>query len=104
MRSNFIAYEKSGVSCLLIKSDLEALGVPVAKAAGALGISRQHLYRVIKGECPVSADLAWRLEQAIGSTAEFWLSVQINYDVAQIRNSKSKPLVRKLAPRLPKAA
>jgi addiction module HigA family antidote len=81
----------------LIKADLEALGLSIAEAASGLGVTRQQLYRVISGECGVSADMAWRLEKAIGSTADFWLRVQSAYDIAQIRKRRPQPRVRKLA-------
>ena len=41
--------------------------------------------------------MAVRLELAIGSNADTWLRLQMNYDLAQIRN-RAKPLkVTKLA-------
>jgi antitoxin HigA-1 len=83
----------------LIKADLEALGLSIAEAAAGLGVTRQQLYRIINGESGVSADMAWRLEKAIGSTADFWLRVQAAYDIAQIRKRRPQPAVRKLAPK-----
>ena len=79
----------------LIKSDIEALGLSIAEAAAGLGVTRQQLYRVVNGENAVSADMAWRLEKAIGSTADFWLRVQAGYDLAQIRKRKPQPAIRK---------
>ena len=80
----------------IIKSEIEGMGLSVAKAAEGLGVTRQQLHRVIRGDSAVSADMAWRLEKAIGSTAEFWLRMQLYYELAQIRNRKPQPTVRKL--------
>jgi addiction module HigA family antidote len=84
----------------LIKADLDELGVSIAEAAGVLGITRQQLYRVTKGESAISPDMALRLEKAIGSTADFWLRLQMNYDLAQARLRKPAADVRKLEPKV----
>ena len=81
----------------LIRSDLEALGISVADGAKALGVTRSQLYRVISGESAVSPEMAVRLEQVIGSTADHWLRIQVAYDLAQVRKTKDIKLHR-LAP------
>jgi antitoxin HigA-1 len=40
--------------------------------------------------------MAVRLEKAIGSTAGFWLRLQLNYDLAQIQARSGKIRVRRL--------
>jgi addiction module HigA family antidote len=85
----------------LIKADLEELGISIAEAAEGLGVTRQQLYRVINGTSAVSPEMAVRLEKAIGSTADMWLRMQMNYDLAQLRNRspaiRVKRLTRKVA-------
>lgn len=83
----------------LIKGELDELGVSIAEAAGVLGITRQQLYRVTKGESAVTPDMALRLEKAIGSTADFWLRLQMNYDLARARLREPAADVRKLEPK-----
>ncbi len=77
--------------------DIEELGLSVAEAAKSLGVTRQQLYRLIKGECGISPEMAVRLEQAIGGNADFWLRLQANYDLAQIRNRATPIKIKKLA-------
>jgi addiction module HigA family antidote len=80
----------------VIKGELDELGVGVAEAASALGVTRQQLYRVVRGENAVSPEMALRLEKAIGGSAEMWLRMQASYDLAQARaNSPASP-VKKL--------
>jgi addiction module HigA family antidote len=85
---------------LLIKGELDELGVSIAEAAAGLGVTRQQLYRVTNGENAISPDMALRLEKAIGSTADFWLRLQMNYDLAQARLRKPAAEVRKLEPKV----
>jgi addiction module HigA family antidote len=61
-----------------------------AVAAKSLGVTRQHLYNVIGGRTGVSAEMAVRLEKALGSTAESWLAMQSDYDLGQVERSAIK--------------
>ena len=76
----------------LVKDEIEALGLSVAKAAEGLGVTRQQLYRVIKGESAISPDMAIRLEKAISGGADFWLRMQAAYDLTQARVSGPRAL------------
>jgi addiction module HigA family antidote len=80
----------------LLRADIEALGVSIADAAIALGVTRQQLYRVLRGDSSVTPDMAWRLERAVGGTARFWLSMQIAFDLAQLEKRKPLPKIRKI--------
>jgi addiction module HigA family antidote len=82
----------------LIRDEIEALGLSVAKAAEGLGVTRQQLYRVISGECAISAEMAVRLERGIGSSASTWLKMQMNYDLAQVQKRADELAVKKLKP------
>ena len=70
----------------------------VTDAAKALGISRQQLHNVIAGCYGISPEMAVRLEKALGSTADTWLGMQMNYDLAQIQAKASSLKVTRLAP------
>jgi addiction module HigA family antidote len=80
----------------LIKDEIEGLGLSVAQAAKGLGVTRQQLYRVINGECGISAEMAVRLERGIGSSAATWLRMQMNYDLAQVQKRVDELQVKRL--------
>lgn len=73
-----------------IRDEFDYLGLTMAEAAKALGVSRQQLYRVTVGESAISAEMALRLETVIGSTADTWLRMQASYDAAQVRMRASE--------------
>jgi antitoxin HigA-1 len=83
----------------LIRDDIKGLGLTVAEAALGLGVTRQQLYRVIRGESGISPEMAVRLEKAFGGSAEAWLRMQLNHDLARIRRGAIdvKRLGRKVA-------
>lgn len=80
-----------------LKDEAEALGLSVAEFAKALGVTRQQLYRVINGDCGISPEMAMRLELVVGGSADFWLRLQMNYDLAEIRNRAGEFNLKKLA-------
>ena len=82
----------------LVRDGIEALGLSVAQAAQGLGVTRQQLYRVIKGECAISPEMALRLEKGIGSSAGAWLRMQMNCDLARLRERSAASEVTRLAP------
>jgi len=84
----------------LVKDEIEELGLTIAEAANGLGVTRQQLYRIINGECAITPEMAIRLEKAIGSTADAWLRMQMNYDLAQIRLRASSIKVKRLEPKV----
>ena len=55
----------------------------VSEFARNLGVSRVALSRVINGRAAVSADMALRLADALGGSAESWLRLQASYDLWQ---------------------
>ena len=84
----------------LIKDNIEELGLSVAEAAEGLGVTRQQLYRVIRGENGISPEMAVRLEKAFGGTADFWLRMQMSWDLAQVRSNAGKIKVKPLEPKV----
>jgi antitoxin HigA-1 len=82
----------------LIKADIDELGLSVVDAAKGLGISRQQLHSVIAGRASVTPEMAVRLEKALGSTADTWLRMQMNCDLAQIRTRGTAMKVKRLVP------
>ena len=62
----------------LIRENIDALGLSVAEAARGLGVTRQQLHRVIKGQHGVTPEMAVRLEKAFGGAADFWLRMQMS--------------------------
>jgi antitoxin HigA-1 len=69
----------------LIGDNLEELRISITNAATGLGITRQQLHNLIAGRSRITPEMAVKLEKALGSTADTWLKMQMNYDLAQVR-------------------
>ena len=63
-------------------------GTTVAEAAERLGVTRAHLSRILNGRAGVSAAMSLRLSAALGTSPEFWLKMQMQYELWQARRAK----------------
>jgi antitoxin HigA-1 len=70
-------------------------GMQVTEAAQRLGVSRVTLSRVLNGHASISADMALRLEAALGTSAAMWVGLQADYDLWHARQ-KPIPKVERL--------
>ena len=71
-------------------------GLAVTEAARRLGVTRQALSALLNGRAGVSAEMALRLEAALGTSAEMWIEMQAGYDLWKARR-RPKPKVTSLA-------
>src|SRR5450759_1344411 len=90
----------------------EYLGtVSVTDAAKPLGGTPVTLSRILKGSAGISADMALKLSDALGTSPELWIGMQTQYDLwraSQHRHKRVTPLFvgaghRRLGKALPKA-
>lgn len=83
----------------IIRHDcLVPLGLTVTAAAKALRVSRQALNNLLNGKAGVTPEMAIRLEKAFGGTADTWLRMQMNYDLARAMKAENKIKVTRYKP------
>jgi addiction module HigA family antidote len=69
--------------------------VSLAEAARRIGVTRATLSRIRNGHAAISADMAVRLSELFGTSAELWLGMQTAHDLWSVRlapRSKVLPL------------
>ena len=76
---------------------LEPLGISVTRAAAALGVSRKTLSAIVNGRAGISAEMAIRLSKAFNTSAESWLSQQVQYDLWVAEQKLPRLKVEKLS-------
>jgi len=78
---------------------LEEFLVPLAQTQVALaehlGVPVQRINELVRGRRGVTPETAWLLSQALGTTPEFWLSLQAAHDLAQKRPARRVGKLRK---------
>jgi addiction module HigA family antidote len=62
--------------------------------AKQIGVTRAALSRVLNGKAAISPDMALRITDALGGSAESWLHMQADYDLWQARQKPRQPIQR----------
>lgn len=68
--------------------------VSVTNAAKHLGVTRVALSRILNGSAGISADMALRLSDALGTSPELWAGMQAQYDLWQASKKRRKRVAR----------
>jgi antitoxin HigA-1 len=77
---------------------LEPLGMSVNALALALRVPAPRINDIVRGKRAISADTALRLERYFGASAQFWLNLQIAYDLRVATAAAGEQIVREIEP------
>ena len=70
---------------ILLEEFLKPMGVTQVAFAKHIKVPIQRVNDIIRGKRGVTPETAWLFSQAFGTTPEFWLNLQSNYDLARNR-------------------
>jgi len=71
----------------------------VNQLAKALGVDSARLNEIVRGRRGITADTALRLARYLGTSAEFWLGLQLDYELRLARQAKLKQIEREVRPK-----
>jgi addiction module HigA family antidote len=78
---------------------LGPLGISVNQLAKALGITAARLNEIVRGKRGITADTALRLSRYLGTSAEFWLGLQLDYELRMARREQGGKINKIVKPR-----
>jgi HTH-type transcriptional regulator/antitoxin HigA len=67
----------------ILAEALEERGLSNADLARRTELSEKHVSQLVNAYIPLSTDVAFKLEQALGIPATLWLSLESNYRAEQ---------------------
>ncbi len=73
---------------LLREDFLPEYGLSAGALATALHVPRDRIEKIVREKRAVTADTAARLARYFGTTPQFWLNLQANFDLAQVEASE----------------
>ena len=83
-----------------IKEDvLVPLHMSVNQLAKALAVDAARLNEIVRGRRGITADTALRLARYLGTSAEFWVGLQADYELRVARREKLKEIERQVTPK-----
>jgi addiction module HigA family antidote len=71
---------------------LEPMNLSPGRLAKACGIPRTRIERIANERFGITADTALRLGKSLGTSAQFWLNLQNDYDLRVARLAIAKDL------------
>jgi antitoxin HigA-1 len=77
---------------VLLEDCIKPLGLTQAESAKRLGVPIQRLNGLVRGRRAMSPDTALRIATVFGSSAEFWMTLQANWDLWHTREKLRKDL------------
>ena len=83
---------------MLLEEFLKPLGVSQSAFAIRLGISFPRLNEIIRGKRAVTPDTALRLGRVLGTSADFWLGLQQDWDLWHAMRGKKAAEIAELQP------
>jgi addiction module HigA family antidote len=76
---------------ILSQEFLRPLGLSQVALAAHMGVPVQRVNELVRGKRGVTPETAWLLSQALNTTPEFWLNLQMAHDLARSRPSHTIP-------------
>ena len=68
-----------------LRDELESLGLSAREFAAHIHVPHNAVTGIMNGARSISAQMAIRLGQAFGTTPQYWLNLQANYDLKLAR-------------------
>ncbi len=70
---------------ILLEEFLVPMKVSQVAFAEHIGVPTQRVNEIVRGKRGVTPETAWLFSEALGTSPEFWLNLQINYDLVRFR-------------------
>lgn len=83
---------------MLLEEFLKPLGMTQTELAARIHVSYPRVNELIHGKRGVTPDTALRLSRLFGTTAEFWLNGQRNWDLWHALHSDSASELERIEP------
>ncbi|MDH5287479.1 MAG: HigA family addiction module antitoxin [Betaproteobacteria bacterium] len=83
---------------VLLNDFIEPMGISRYRVAKNIQVPQRRIDLICRGEAAVSADMALRLGRLFGTTPEFWVNLQAQYDLEVAARAVGKAIARVVVP------
>jgi len=77
---------------ILEEEFLKVFNISAYKLAKETKMPPTRVSEILKGKRRITADTALRLSKFFGTTAEFWMGIQLEYDLREEKSLKTKEI------------
>lgn len=72
----------------VLQDELDEIGLTQSALALHIGVLPKTINEICRGKRGISAEMAWKLSQALGASPNFWLNLQNNWELSQVKPSE----------------
>jgi len=84
---------------ILLEEFLKPLGMTMNKLADELHVPANRITQIVEGRRGITGETALRLARYFGTSAEFWLGLQKDFDLQIARDEFEAEVERQIQPR-----
>ena len=78
----------------VLKDELEEINISQTALAEHIGVLPKTINEICRGKRGISAEMAWKLSYALGASPNFWLNLQNNWELSEVRASRFENLTK----------
>ena len=82
----------------LLKRELTARKLSANRLSLDIGVPSGRITDILNGRRSITADTALRLGRYFGNSAQFWLDLQSQYDIALVEREKGGEIAKRVRP------
>jgi addiction module HigA family antidote len=79
---------------IVLQDELNELEISQAMLAAHIGVLPKTINEICRGKRGISAEMAMKLSKALGATPQFWLNLQNNWELSQVKPASIKTINR----------
>ncbi len=83
---------------VLKESFIDEYKISSSKLAEAIGVPKNRIYEIIHGKREITPDTAYRLSRYFGNTPDFWINLQVRYNMRQYEENRWKSVKSAVQP------
>lgn len=83
---------------LLLHQFLEPLQINQNKLARDIDVPSPRINAIVHGKRRITLDMALRLARYFGNSAQFWLNLQLHYDLEKAEDALGAEIQRRVSP------
>jgi addiction module HigA family antidote len=77
---------------------MKPLGLTASRLATELQVPVTRVNDIVRGRRAINADTALRLGRYFGTTPQFWMNLQANYDLEMAQDSRGPEIAESIRP------
>ncbi len=83
----------------LLRDELAEIGVSLNELARALRVPMNRISAIVNGKRAITVDTALRLSRYFGTTPQYWLNLQVAYDLEVAGRATQAKIEHEVLPR-----